>query len=126
MNEALFREWVAEALDELPVMVTNKLENLVFLVRRRPTRAQYRTHGLGAGATLFGLYEGVSLPERGDFIPDFPDTITLFMDPICAMYESETDRKTCIRNTLWHELAHYFGYDEEWVAAEEQIRGKTI
>ena len=57
---------------------------------------------LDGEGTLFGLYRGVPLPERGGGPPLLPDQITLFRQPIlrnCAT-RSEVERE--IRITLWH------------------------
>ena len=63
---------------------------------------------------LFGLYEGVPLPERGDWAGALPDRIRIFRRPLVeefgddpALLEDE------IRITVLHELAHYFGIDED-------------
>ena len=126
ITEAQFHVWVEEGIEALPLWVQEKLTNVAFLVASRPSRKQRKENGLGAEDTLFGLYEGVPLSERGNESPFMPDTITLFMEPILEAYEREEDVRTCIHNTIWHEVAHYFGHDEEWVEAEEKRRGKEM
>jgi predicted Zn-dependent protease with MMP-like domain len=126
MTDERFATLVDECAAALSSSVREKLVNVAIVVRPRPSKAQRREHELAADETLFGLYEGVPLPERGIEPPLLPDLITIFQEPILEMYETEADIKTCISNTLWHELAHYFGYDEPWVEREEWRRGKTV
>jgi predicted Zn-dependent protease with MMP-like domain len=94
-------------------------------VRKQPSKQQRKDHQLKKDDLLFGLYEGVPLPDRGVEAPLMPDIITIFQESILETYASEAEIKECINNTLWHEIAHYFGYDEPWVEREEARRGKT-
>ena len=55
---------MAEALDSLPPDIQEKLENVEVIVEWRPSPAQLRRLELGAGRTLFGLYEGIPLTRR--------------------------------------------------------------
>lgn len=116
---------VSEAIDALPSWVHEKLENVAFLVKDEPSKAQRKEHDVQNGETLFGLYEGVPLSERGSEAVIYPDTITIFKKPILEAYAVSDDIRKCVHNTIWHEVAHYFGHDEEWVAEEEIKRGKT-
>jgi predicted Zn-dependent protease with MMP-like domain len=69
--------------------------------------------GLRPGDWLFGLYEGTPLPERGLELPLLPDRITVFMRPLLEACGSERELREEIRRTVLHELAHYFGLDED-------------
>lgn len=126
MSEEQFESYVREGIEALPVWVREKLVNVMFLVRDVPSKRQRLENNLHASETLFGVYEGVPLSERGIDPPLLPDTITIFKQPIIAAYEEPEDVRTCIHNTIWHEVAHYFGHDEEWVAEEEMRRGKIL
>ncbi|MBP6881492.1 MAG: metallopeptidase family protein [Candidatus Pacebacteria bacterium] len=126
MTDERFTSLVDECITQLPEWVRDKMVNVAIVVRQRPSKIQRRENDLSEDETLFGLYEGVPLPERGVDSPLMPDIITIFQEPILETYTSEADIKTCIDNTLWHELAHYFGYDEPWVEREEQRRGKIL
>ena len=68
---------------------------------------------LDGGGTLFGLYTGVPLTERAGYEPALPDRIIVFRQPIlenCATAEEVVQE---IRITLWHEVGHFLGLDEE-------------
>jgi len=62
---------------------------------------------------LFGLYEGVPLPERGDWAGSLPDRIRIFRLPLVESFPDPDDLEREIRITVLHELAHYFGIDED-------------
>ncbi|HET7567589.1 MAG TPA: metallopeptidase family protein [Gaiellaceae bacterium] len=62
---------------------------------------------------LFGLYEGVPLPERGDWAGSLPDRIRIFRLPLVESFPDPDELENEIRITVLHELAHYFGLDED-------------
>ncbi len=62
---------------------------------------------------LFGLYEGVPLPERGDWAGALPDRIRIFRLPLEESFPDPAALEEQIRITVLHELGHYFGIDEE-------------
>lgn len=125
MTDEAFEKLVEEGIAALPAWVHEKLENVAFLIADEPSEVQRIENALADGETLFGLYEGVPLIERGNQSPELPDRITIFKKPILSAYESAEKVKACVMNTIWHEVAHYFGHDEEWVEEEERRRGKT-
>ena len=67
---------------------------------------------------LLGLYDGVSLMERGDgygMPGDYPDTITIFKGPHERLEGGREEILEEVRRTVIHEVAHYFGMDEDQV-----------
>jgi predicted Zn-dependent protease with MMP-like domain len=66
------------------------------------------------GRSLFGLYEGIPLTNRGlrSYSGVMPDRITLFQTTICQICESEDDVRIQVRKTVIHEVAHHFGIDD--------------
>jgi predicted Zn-dependent protease with MMP-like domain len=62
---------------------------------------------------LFGLYEGVPLPDRGDWAGSLPDRIRIFRIPLEESFSDPAELEEEIRITVLHELAHYFGLDED-------------
>lgn len=109
MNRADFEVLVDEALDELPDWVAERIDNLVVLVEDRPTTEQDPT-----GEGLLGLYEGVSLADRGiDYYGVMPDQITIFREPHLALGLRRDDLRAEIRTTVLHEIAHHLGIDDD-------------
>ena len=62
---------------------------------------------------LFGLYDGVPLPERGDMAGALPDRITVFRRPLEEEFDDPAELGAEIRITVLAELGHYFGLDED-------------
>ena len=62
---------------------------------------------------LYGLYEGVPLPERGDWAGVLPDRIRIFRLPLVESFPDPAELDAEIRITVLHELAHHFGLDED-------------
>lgn len=112
-----FEKVAAEAVKSLPPKVKAALDNMVLTVKPLPTRAQDREFGPG----LLGLYEGVPLPDRGTgYSGAMPDKITLFKDNLEAECSTRAELEEEIRHTVMHELAHYFGMDDD------ELEGKGL
>ena len=109
MNRAEFERLVDEALEEIPAEFLARIDNLVVVVEDRPTPEQDPHH-----EGLLGLYEGISLAERGiDYYGVMPDQITIFREPHLALGLSRTELRTEIRRTVLHEIAHHLGIDDD-------------
>jgi len=103
-----FEEIVDEALEGLPAWVVDALDNLHIVVEDWPTREQDPD-----GDGLLGIYEGVSLLERGtDYYAQAPDRIVVFRGPHVELGLSEDDLRTEVRTTVLHEVAHHLGIDD--------------
>ena len=112
---AAFRELVAEALDDLPPSVRQRLENVAVVVEAWPDPERLTALGYPPDEELLGLYEGVNQLERAaGYHLAVPDRITLFWRPILDEVGSG-DREALrreVRKTVIHEVAHYFGFDD--------------
>lgn len=101
-----FEQLAAEALDELPGWVHERLENVEVVVEDEPP----------PGQSLLGLYEGIPLTRRGEhYTWALPDRITLYQGPIeqAARMAGERALKRVIADTVIHEVAHFFGITDE-------------
>jgi predicted Zn-dependent protease with MMP-like domain len=101
-----FDDHVRAALDELPPHIAAALENVAVVVEDENPE----------DPDLFGLYHGVPLPERGDMSGQLPDTISIYRFPLEESFPHPEELREEIRITVLHELAHYFGLDEERIA----------
>jgi predicted Zn-dependent protease with MMP-like domain len=107
-----FYELVERALEGLPPELAQLLENVAIVVDEWP---DYSTPLVADGPedTLYGLYEGVPLTERGwGYSGVLPDKITIFRGPLERDFEPD-ELEEQVRITVVHEIAHYFGFDEE-------------
>jgi len=117
VSRARFERLVAEALRGIPADLRRALDNLEVIVDDRPTDVHLADAGLEPGDVLYGLYHGTPLPERSPLQPyALPDVITIFQRPIEDDCETEDEMREEIRRTVVHEIAHYFGFDEERLA----------
>ena len=94
MNRAEFEEHVRRALDSLPPPLAGALENVAVVVEEQDPD----------DPELFGLW------EPHEFLPD---KITIFRKPLVQAFPDPRELEEEIRVTVLHELAHYFGIDEE-------------
>jgi predicted Zn-dependent protease with MMP-like domain len=113
MDRERFEKLVDAAITELPDEFQEKLTNVVVIVERRPSRALLDEMEIPPGDTLFGLYEGTPLTERGFEPPLHPDRIRIFQEPIEEVCENDNEIKEEIRTTIMHEVAHFFGIDDD-------------
>lgn len=82
------------ALDELPPQLAKGLENVAVVVEEEAAD----------DPELFGLWESAEY---------LPDKITIFRRPLVEAFPDAADLEEEIRITVLHELAHYFGIDED-------------
>lgn len=106
-----FKQFVSGAIDAIPELYQEHLQNVAFIVEDEPTKAQIKKLKLGSNDLLFGLYEGTPLPGRSGQTKILPDKITIFKIPLETVSSSLADLKERIRHTVWHEVAHYYGLD---------------
>ncbi|MBM3450149.1 MAG: metallopeptidase family protein [Armatimonadetes bacterium] len=112
-DRAAFRAVIEETLRGVPAELRQAVDNLEFLLAEWPTPEQLGSVGLEDDDLLFGLYEGTPIPDRENDVPVLPDIITLFWGPLLEACETEEELREEIRKTILHELAHYFGFDED-------------
>ena len=62
---------------------------------------------------ILGLYRGIPLPERTSDSQREPDTIHLFLHNLERVTGSREELLREIAITVYHELGHFFGFDEE-------------
>jgi len=112
-----FAELVDEAVAAIPEEFQGYLENVAICIDARPTNLLLESLDLDPERdTLFGLYEGTALPERPhDFAGQPPDRITIFREPILETCATERAIRREIEHTIVHEIAHFFGMDEQRV-----------
>jgi len=86
--------------------------NVSIIVADRATPQQMAENGLGPRDVLYGLYDGVPLPERGSYVPPLPDVITIFQEPIENASRDLDALRDQVITTVRHEVAHYFGFSD--------------
>ena len=100
-----FEKLVVDELDLLPDEMVDGLENVVFVTEDRPE---------DGSLDLLGLYEGVDLTRRGNYgFGELPDRVILYREPLLAVAKDLEELKDQIHVTLVHEIAHFFGLDDD-------------
>ncbi|AJK69919.1 metallopeptidase family protein [Corynebacterium marinum] len=104
VSEERFDEMVDDALDRIPEEFARRMTNVVVLVRDVNEDQP----------EILGLYEGVSLTERTfDHTGFLPDAIFIYKAALEAHCRSEEELAEEVMVTVFHEVGHYFGMDEE-------------
>lgn len=111
VSDEQFESLINEALASLPGEHVQQIENIAILREDDPTPEQRVKLQLRDDQSLYGLYEGVPLPQRQGQTQIFPDRITLFKNPLASSAATLGQLKEQIRHTLWHEIGHYYGLD---------------
>ena len=102
------------ALVRLPRQFRDKLANIVVVVEDWADDDTLEEMGIEPPDTLYGLYRGVDLTHRDSSYGNvLPDTVTIYQGPIEEDCEDEEEMQDVIRDTVVHEIGHYFGLDDE-------------
>ena len=123
MRAADFDAIVESALRHVPARFRRRMQNIAVVVEEEPSPRQLAAGRVPPGGTLLGLYEGRPLTVRSSFEGfSMPDRITIFQRPHEEMARSREHLERMVRQTLWHEIAHYFGMNERQVRSAERTR----
>jgi predicted Zn-dependent protease with MMP-like domain len=110
---------IDEALEALPKRFAGLLENVVIAVEDEPSDEDLESiedaddDDDGGDSELLGIFRGVALTERSHDMPLLPDEIAVFLGPINRVSRSREEAVREVRETLIHELGHYFGLDHD-------------
>jgi predicted Zn-dependent protease with MMP-like domain len=116
MDRSLFEKLISSAIRELPEEFRSKLQNIAIIVEDYPSKDLLEQMGVSADDTLFGVYDGVPLTERGFFeAPLHPDRILIFQRAIEDECDSPEEIKEELKITLVHEIAHFFGMGDDYL-----------
>ncbi|MBI5476274.1 MAG: metallopeptidase family protein [Ignavibacteriales bacterium] len=116
MEREEFEKIVESAFDLLPEKFYNELDNVSVVVEDYPADEIVRKMKLRSKRSLLGLYRGIPKTQRGTWYgmsAVVPDVISLYQKNIEAICNDEEMLKEKIREVLIHEIAHYFGMNEE-------------
>lgn len=129
MTRERFERLVVEAIALIPRRFRREMTNLALVVEDAPSAALLDELEIQPPDSLYGLYQGLPLPERswGDG-NRLPDKITLFQCVIEGDCEDEDEVRAVIGETLIHEVGHYFGLSEAEIQEIEERywRGDTL
>ncbi|HVA34043.1 MAG TPA: metallopeptidase family protein [Candidatus Baltobacteraceae bacterium] len=110
-----FERAVGEALQSLPKRFADLVENVAIAIQDEPNADDLGRieHRVPPHSEVLGLYSGVPLTRRTHYMPMMPDAITLFRGPITRVTRTRAEAVRQIRDTVIHELGHYFGLSDD-------------
>ena len=110
MKRERFVDLVEQVLDTLPKQFQERIHNLAVMVEDRPPEnIAHSRKGL-----VLGVYQGVPATQKSVFDMSYgPDRIVIYQKNIEAVCSSDAEIRHEVRQTVLHELGHYFGMDEE-------------
>ena len=116
------RRDVERAVRDYPPRFRREMDNVALVVEDEPGPERLAEMEIEPPDTLYGLYEGIPLPERewthGNVLPD---VITIYQRPILEDCADEDDVVKAIGETVIHEFGHYFGMDEDQIDEVEAL-----
>jgi predicted Zn-dependent protease with MMP-like domain len=123
MSPDEFDRLVTAAFARIPARFRRRMKNVALVVEEEPSAQQLSRGRVPRGGTLLGLYEGRPLTARSVFDSfTMPDRITIYQGPHERLARGPEHLARMVEDTVWHEVAHYFGMDERRVRAAERRR----
>ncbi|MDB5093500.1 MAG: uncharacterized protein JWO85_1601 [Candidatus Eremiobacteraeota bacterium] len=118
LSRAEFERVVDEALESLPKRFAEMVENVVIAVEEEPSDEDLESIDHDGdddddASELLGIYRGVALTERSHDMQLLPDEIAVFRGPINRVARTRSEAVREVRETVIHELGHYFGLDDD-------------
>ena len=129
MTREQFSVLVEEALLEIPRRFRKAMKNVAVVIEDEPPPEVLEDMEVEPGDTLFGLYQGTPLTERGwGYGNALPDRISIYQGPIEESCENDDEIRDCVAETVIHEFGHYFGMSEEEIEEieEKYWRGESL
>jgi len=120
IDDAVFEDWVAEAIEALPAAFRERLGSVAIVIEEWPSEAQLRSVG---AAGLYGLYQGVPRSALGADHAAVPSKITIFRGTLAARFRTPQAMRAKVIDTVHHEIAHHFGISDARLA--ELARGRA-
>jgi predicted Zn-dependent protease with MMP-like domain len=114
MNRRRFEALVEKAMRKLPKKFKDKIKNVAVVVEDWADDETLSEMGIEPPDTLYGLYRGIDITRRDSGYGNvLPDTVTIYQGPIEEDCVDEEEMADLVRETVIHEIGHYFGLDDE-------------
>lgn len=121
MTHAEFEALVDRALRTLPRRFKERIANVAIVVEDWADPETLRDVGIEPPDTLYGLYRGIELTRRDTSYGNvLPDTIHIYQGPIEEDCADPQEMAELVRDTVIHEIGHYFGLDDDTMDGIEQ------
>ncbi len=114
LSRAEFEKLVEKAIAELPEEFKSRIDNVVIAVEDEPTDEDYELTDTPDDEELFGIYRGPMRTEMTwDMLPGLPPQVAVFRGPILRNTSNSREAVKEIKDTIVHELGHYFGLEDD-------------
>jgi predicted Zn-dependent protease with MMP-like domain len=114
LSRAEFEKLVEKAIAELPEEFKSRIDNVVIAVEDEPMDEDYELTDTPDDEELFGIYRGPMRTEMTwDMLPGLPPQVVVFRGSILRNTSSNREAVKEIKDTLVHELGHYFGLEDD-------------
>ncbi len=114
MDKKTFESLVIKALEELPQIFKDSLENVDVVVDNMPSHDEIRSTGVSSRRMVLGLYQGVPLSKRSYYYGMvMPDKVSIFKDNIERICSSDEEIVRLVAHTVQHEMAHHLGISDD-------------
>lgn len=127
VNTLRFEKLVSSALLSFPKRLRDAISNVAIVIEDFPRQKHTNEIEIGSKGVLLGLYEGVPQTEWGKTQSGvLPDKITIFQQSIESIATDDNSLKKLVRDVVWHEIGHHFGFtDKELRRIENRRKQKS-
>ena len=112
MTREKFERLVADAITLIPKRFRREMKNIAIIVEDEPSADLLEEMEIDPPDSLYGLYQGTPLPGRAYDFVGLPDRVSIFAGPLMRDYRTAHELGRQIRQTVMHEIAHFFGFEE--------------
>ena len=119
-----FAQFVDEAIQALPAGIRKAIGNVAIVIEPFPRSKMSGEIEINRGSILLGLYQGIPQNVWGRSESGLPpDKITIFQNTIEMLAgASENKLRELVKDVVWHEIGHHFGFNEEQMRKIERKR----
>jgi predicted Zn-dependent protease with MMP-like domain len=126
ISDERFERYVDEAVARIPAKYADVHRHVIFQIADEPTPEQRQQLKLRPDQQLFGLFHGVNHMQRAAGSSGIlPAVITIFKHPMVDIFTTEPSLQKQVNETVWHEVAHYFGLNHQAMHEIERHGGST-
>lgn len=123
MDALRFEKLVSSALASFPKRLRDAMSNVAIVIENSPRARHGHETEIGRRGLLLGLYEGVPQTAWGRTQSGvLPDKITIFQQSIEKLAADDESLKELVRDVVWHEIGHHFGFSDKELRRMEQRR----
>lgn len=125
VNTLRFEKLVSSALSSFPKRLRDAISNVEIVVENSPRKHHANEIEIGNKGLLLGLYEGIPQTQWGRTQSGvLPDKITIFKQSIESLATNDDSLKELVRDVVWHEIGHHFGFTDKELRRIEKRRGQ--